>query len=406
MVSGYISESLAKDLVETLKRTEKKVGRIKKPIEGVPFTSAGFVDGSYALEERRGACLVLLSVATVIVRGGNMEGGLKGNREPIIHILVPKTYSESRSSLLMAMLELIAALEMVKKGVEAVFLDGSYTSELMEPFGFAEDVYYAFSRLRSLVDWSLVEEHGEKAVACFEEILSDNIGVREKSLRILSAIGSHSDKLYRFLTRKEHGTQGEKETLDFAVVYIEETAYLSALKNLLGLAEASGTGLFWVAKDTESRYITEQEGITGWLNDVMLLDYAWRDLEKVYTLLEGKEFGMPRGHIACRKLVEEVYSRWSEYGVAYIKLAKYGVVMQFSFPKFSSKKLLDALETLASLADNMRGYPRPLNYVHNLAVLDASLPCLIADEMYRRAGPNDIFRFMLKPSGRSLLGLK
>lgn len=406
MVSGYISESLAKDLVETLKRTEKKVGKIKKPIEGVPFTSAGFVDGSYALEERRGACLVLLSAATVIVRGGNMKGGLKGNREPIIHILVPKTYSESRSSLLMAMLELIAALEIVKKGVEAVFLDGSYTSELMEPFGFAEDVYYAFSRLRSPVDWSLVEEHGEKAVACFEEILSDNIGVREKSLRILSAIGSHSDKLYRLLTRKEHGTQGEKEALDFAVVYIEETAYLSALKNLLGLAEALGIGLFWVAKDTESRYITEREGITGWLNDVMLLDYAWRDLEKVYTLLEGKKFGMPHGHIACRKLVEEVYSRWSEYGVAYFKLAKYGVVMQFSFPKFSSKKLLDALETLASLADNMRGYPRPLNYVHNLAVLDSSLPCLIADEMYRRAGPNDIFRFMLKPSGRSLLGLK
>ena len=406
MVSSYLSEGLAKSLVKTLREAEERVRKIKKPIEGSPLASAGFVDGSYVLEERRGACLLLLSAATVVVRGGAMSGGLRGSREPIIHVLAPKTYSESRSSLLMAMLELTAAHEMVRQGVEAVFLDGSYTSQLMEPFGFAQDVYHAYSRLGRRVDWSAVEELGEKAAQRFEGLISGGEGTRRKLLEMLRFIGNFSEQLYQILVEKEQDKRGEKEALDFAVVYVEETAYLSALRALLDLAEASETGLFWVAKDTESRYITEQEGITGWLNDVMLLDYAWRGAEKVYTLLEGKEFGMPRGHVACRRLVEEVYGRWSRYGVAYFKLTRYGATMQASFPIFSREKLLDALETLASLADAIKGYPKPLNYVHNLAVLDASLPSLIADEIYRRAGSDDILKFMLKPSGRSLLGLK
>ncbi len=228
---------------------------------------------------------------------------------------------------------------------------------------------------------------------------------RAQFVKILEVIGSQASRLYGSLYGSASEVRWRKEALDYSLVYLEETAYLTVLHTLLSKAKEHGAALYWVAKDTESRYLTEQEGVLGWLNDVMLLDYAWRGLGDVYTELKGRTFGRPKGIVAYRRLIEEVYSKWNQYSVVYFKIGRQGVVSQATYPVALNPALDKALTTLATLSDKLHGYPRPLNYVHNMAVLDPTLARVLADELYRRQPPHSILRYMLAPSGRRMLGL-
>lgn len=64
-----------------IKEAEKRVANLAEPISGKRFERVGFVDGSYTLDERRGAYLLALSVASLIVDGEKIEGVLKGSRK-------------------------------------------------------------------------------------------------------------------------------------------------------------------------------------------------------------------------------------------------------------------------------------------------------------------------------------
>ena len=407
MVSSYVSGELGKTLMRLLENAEKEMRKRGEEIRGALLSRIGFVDGSYVFEERRGACLALFSAASLEVVGGEIKARMRGNKEPVVHVVVPKSYSESRIGLLMSILELLAAINLLRSGVEAVFLDGSYVSALMMPFGFAQEVYRRFNREKG-AKLSVVEEKGE---SCFLEVTGsiengEDWEPRRAFIEVLNIIGRYAGDLYRDICEAKSDEKALKEALDFSVVYMEETAYLSALRLLLKTAEDRKSCVFWVAKDSESRYLTEREGLLGWLSDVMLLDYAWKGLGDVYVELTGVSFGKPKGLTACRKLIDEVYDTWNEYSVVYFKLGKAGIVSQMTYPtRVSENKLVDALATLSSLSDRLHGYPRPLNYVHNLAVLNPSLPRILADELYKRLKPDDILRFMLTPSGRRLLGL-
>ena len=408
-VSSYMGGGLAKRLVETLKEVEDRVRGLGRKIRGRGLTHAGFVDGSYVLEERRGACLVLYSASSIETVKETLRQRAKGSRKPVAQILIPKSYSESRAGLLMSMFELLASLDLVSAGAEAVFMDGSYVSALMAPFGFALDVYSrALKAAMEGLDTGVAEELGSEASREVAEIAETGESPRKMFIRALEVIGRYSARLYETLSSAgspEH--RWRKETLDFSVVFFEETAYLTVLAALLRKAEELGAAVFWVAKDSESRYLTEQEGVLGWLNDVMLLDYAWRGMGDIYVRLPGVSFGMPRGCVAYRGVIEEVYRYWNDYTVVYFKFGEQGVVAQMTYPVKLSEDMLDkGLATLLGLSDRVHGYPRPLNYVHNLAVLNPGLARLMADELYRRSGREALVRFMLAPSGRRLLGLK
>ncbi|RLE70583.1 MAG: hypothetical protein DRJ43_01705 [Thermoprotei archaeon] len=407
--TSYVSGLLARKLAELLREIEDKVRELGVSIRGEPLNRVGFVDGSYVLEERRGACLVLYSASSLeVVERRSIRQYMRGSKEPLIQVLVPKTYSESRASLLMSMLELLAGLDMVLKGVEAIFMDGSYVSALMAPFGYALDVYSrAVKAANRHLNFEVVEGMGCEACEEIRQVLEGERDPRMCFQSIMSVVGRYANRLYAELCSfEELGPQWRKEALDYSVVYFEETAYLSILNKLLEEAGERGSSVFWVAKDSESRYLTEREGILGWLNDLMLLDYAWRDLESVYTKLRGVSFGKPKGHVACFKLIDEVYEKWRDYTVVYFKLGRQGVATQMTYPtRLSDELLQEALSTLLQLSDEVHGYPRPLNYVHNLAVLNPGLARLIADEMYRRSSRGSLMRFMLAPSGRRLLGL-
>ncbi len=390
---------------EVIGLAEERVKGLMKPISGGQMEHVGFVDGSYALEERRGVCVLALSAAAVVVSGGRLEGVMAGSRRPLITLMAPKTYAESRASLLMSIFEMVAAQSLVGRGVEAVFMDGSYVSEMMAPFGYARDAYERLTASGGELNWELVEEAGERAARGFEEMIVSGGEPRGVMAGLLRAVMEEADALYRELSAQSFDRRWRKEALDFAVVYVEMTAYLTALKALLEAAERGGVGVFWVAKDAESRYVVEREGVVGWLNDLTLLDYAWREGENVYTALEGVRFGRPRWRVAWEELLSEVYERWGDYSVVYFKLVRRGAVMQMTYPsRVARGRLLDALQTLSMLSDQ-HGYPRPLSYVHHIAVLDPGLPRIVADELYRRAR-SPLLRSMLAPSGRVMLGLR
>ncbi|MEM0376250.1 MAG: DNA double-strand break repair nuclease NurA [Thermofilum sp.] len=394
--------AVLEDIGRLLSEVEKRVEALARPISGEPFGKVGFVDGSYAMDERRGVYLLVLSAASLVVEGDRMEGVLKGSRRPHVLLLIPKSYAESRASLLMSIFELLGALDLVGRGVEAVFLDGSYVSEMMVPFSHARDAYENFSAA-SRVEPGTLEKWGEASAKAALEAAG---GEPPRSLaKLLDDIALCSSELYGELCGESPDLRSVKEALDFAVVYCETTAYLALLDHFLRECGRRGVKPFWVAKDAESRYIVEREGVLGWLNDLSLLDYAWRGWESAYTLLKGVKIHKPKPCAVWAKLLDRVYGEWGGYGVGYFKLSRAGAVSQVTYPGFVPEDaVLSALATLLFLADR-RGYPRPLSYVHHIAVLNPEFARLLADELYKRQA-NPILKSMLAPSGRVAAGLR
>lgn len=386
-----------------IREVEKRVEGLAEPISGKRLEKVGFVDGSYVMDERRGVCVLALSAATLVVSGGRMEGVLKGSAKPQVLILAPKSYAESRASLLMSMLELLGALDLVGRGVEAIFLDGSYVSDVMVPFSHPRDAYENFSPASAGIGENLLEDWGRAISSAARGAAG---GEPLSSLaKLLSEIASCSSGLYESICSRSSDLKSRKEALDFAVVYCETTAYLTLLDQFLRESRVRGVKPLWVAKDAESRYIVEREGIVGWLNDLSLLDYAWRSWETAYTVFTGARIHKPKPCAVWPPILDEIYREWGGYGVSYFKLSKSGAVSQATYPEFVPVDAVrSALATLLSLADK-RGYPRPLSYVHHIAVLNPEFVRLVADELYRREA-NPILKSMLAPSGRVSAGLR
>ncbi|ABL78790.1 DNA double-strand break repair nuclease NurA [Thermofilum pendens] len=384
---------------EILASVERRVEELAEKIEGSPFKSAGFVDGSNVVDERRGAYVAVFSVASIVLDSGRLRPVSHGSRHPLVARIVPKGFGEQRANLYMSILELLSAARLVRSGVEAVFLDGSYVSEMMVVFGYPRDVY---EEAQGLVDREAAESYAGEAAGLVEEALGSE-GVKGAA-KLFEGVSGLAWRLY---TRLGGGVGGveKRVLLDYSYVFAEVAVYLEALRSLLTAGRESGVPLFWVAKDADTDQLAEKEGVGGWLNDVTLLDYAWRRLEGVYTVLEGREFGRPKPCAAPGKLVEELFAKWRRYRVAYFKLRLHGPVLQMTFPGYVGEdEAREALATLSSLAES-RGYPKPLSYVHNMAVLNPELARLVGDELYKRA-ESPVLKAMLAPSGRVQAGLR
>lgn len=397
-----LSASMLRTIEEVIARVEEELRELAKPIDSERLSRAGFVDGSFALEERRGVYVLSLSAASLIVNGDRLEKLLPGSSKPLLAMLAPKSYGEARAGLLMSMLEVFAALDAIKTGVDAVFLDGSYVSEMMSPFGHPHDVRERLPELGRLHD--IEDRYGERAASLVRGKLEGEgpLGGFSKLLREMSDLAS---SLYQEISAAASDDISKKEALDYSVVYVETTAYLAALNELLERCAELNTAPLWVAKDAESRFIVEERGVVGWLNDLSLLDYSWRAYDSAYIVVRGPPFGKPRLCAASSTLLNEVYSRWNSYAVLYFKLKRAGPVSQMTFPAFvSPDTAVEAVSMLRELSDQ-RGYPRPLSYVHHLAVLNPEMLRLMADELYKRER-NPIIRSMLAPSGRAMAGLR
>ncbi|MEM4889781.1 MAG: hypothetical protein QXJ64_10140, partial [Thermosphaera sp.] len=65
--------STLSNIESLIRAVEERVSALAQPISGEPFERVGFVDGSYAMDERRGVYVLALSAASIVVNGGRME---------------------------------------------------------------------------------------------------------------------------------------------------------------------------------------------------------------------------------------------------------------------------------------------------------------------------------------------
>lgn len=384
---------------ELLRGVEARVSQRAQPIVGEALGRTGYVDGSNVLDERRSVHLAMFSVASVILSGGRLSALARGASQPVVSIIVPKSYGEQRANLYMSLIELLAARRVLDAGVDSVFLDGSLVSEIMVIFSHPRDVVEKLRRERG--EWlDLFPGHALEKVSLEVEDLTPG-----PIARLLREISEKAWQLYNMRASGGEAGATRKNLLDFAYVYVETTVYLEALKRLLLMSRDLGVPVFWVAKDSETSSLVEAEGLEGWLNDVTLLDYAWRDLEDAYMTIKGNKFGDPRPCAANYTLVQELFREWGNYSISYFKLRKMGPVLQMTYPEHVGEdQVLSALATLKEVSES-RGYPKPLSYVHHLAVLNPEVARLVADEIYRRT-EDSIVRAAYAPTGRAKAGLR
>ncbi len=416
------------ELGKLLREAESAIGSVTQRVEEFEeWSKLGFIDGSYAYDERRGAFVAVFSAALILATrtraGIRLSSRLGGSKEPVPFILLPRAYGESRCSVIMRTFELLAALDAIKQGAEHVYLDGSFLSLLLTPSGTTRWIYSdltsllpkedvlsffipALRKLSLAVDeeLDLVEEKGARSV--FIELL-------RKTTRLVR--DTYYDALRR-IRGASASIAAKRALLDYTALSFEEGAALATAYRLLEEASEREARLFWIAKDSDSRILAEALGLHGWYTDVSLLDYCWRrvgdavlDVSRMARLSPvGENFVKPevKGLLVEPGLAKKLYRKWGAYKIFYFKLTRLSPVFQLSYPAAYGRSAgEEAIGALTELKDNKYGYPRPLAYVHHMAVVSSDLARLLGDEGWRRAR-SEFERTILSSPGRRLAGLR
>lgn len=416
MLDGY---RFLSEINEVLSDVRRRLGE-PAAIEGRPLESAWFIDGSFSASERQGSFVALLSAASVGVVSRKLVEGLSGAKHPLLHILVPKSYGETRSTVMMGALELMEGLRSVSTGVEAVVFDGSYLASLLTGYG---PVYSTASQAREALErqgLSLNEavarvsrEIDEQVDALVERMASESrvAEVYKIAREALTRTYDFAEKIYEALSEREEpaGVLSRQLLIDYSVLFSEVNLYLRLLGALLQAAREREVLPVWVAKESSSRFLSDTLAVKSWLNDTVLLESVWQGKARVYIALEdyggGKAFqpvSPPREPVASAGTIHLLY-RWSRFQVVYFKTSLHGPVLQATFPSdlVPRDRVEDILATLTSLSDEKSGYPRPLALVHHKALLQSKLADVVATELWR--GSRGVLRSILSPLGREVV---
>ena len=421
----YFMSLNAKELNEILSVAEHRILQSSQHIEEwSDWKSSGFVDGSYVVDERKGALVTVFSVASLYVnkegRITKIKGVMKGSKEPIPFILFPRFNSEVRCSILMKSLELLAALDLIRKGCEYVYIDGSYLSLLLSPSSIVRIIFKDIkSSLINNIN-NVIIYFKEFIDKVYESVETTNKNARWKFIELLSILVSNIQGIYRRLVNElsvRIDSSLRKNLFDYIALALEENLSLVLSNILLEESKDNDSKIFWIAKDTESRSLAEALGLIGWYTDTSLLDYVWRakkeallDVSKIAPLkpvspLRGTMVGEKGDLIYEPTTALRFYRRWGGYKMWYFKLSKTGTVLQLSYPaRYGKSSGEEAVSILYELRDERHGYPKPLAYVHHTAVLSQDLARLIGDESWKNAR-DPLIRSLLSSSGRRVSGL-
>ena len=421
-VKGLIVEEIAKSLNESIKELSSIINHylIKEIGEGTEISS-GFVDGSNVFDERRGSIIVLLSAYGLIVRGSNgnirMHNviGANGARKPIAIVLFPRIYAETRIGILMRTLELLVARSIINQDVESVFLDGSYLSILLAPSGAARQSY----RL-------LIEDLPEQLVKEVEDIVSKRL--RELYLKLdrieygnpyegfMNIIDimpeEYSSVINDILSVLENKKPIEK-VIDYSLLAIDENIGFYQLTKLLDESLRKNVRVYWIAKDTDSRFLARVNRLSTWITDVSLLDHLWAnenivalrvndlvDLESISAWRTTRWMGQGSELVFEPLRALEFYSKWGKFDVWYFKLTRYGPVLQLTYPqRYGREAGIEALGVLRNLSDPKTGYPKPLILVHHATRLEERLAEGLGDTIWSRL-ENPLLKVLLARRAR------
>lgn len=398
-----------------LKSVERKIRYSAEKIEGKALDSIGFIDGSVVSEERRGAVFTAFSVASIVYDNNKYSLALPGSKRPIFHILIPKSYSESRSALLMRILELTEALRQVHSGVNTICMDGSYLTLLLTGYGYINELYTELRTAISTDEASAITDMLEKiGMQLIDDISKDLVELKTGIpstvygffTSFLEKISAHIDAALKSIEEEFGRERIVPVLIDYISAYLELVPFFYISGLLLQKATIDGLNLVWISKESNSRFLAKLFGLRGWINDLVLIDSAWRGLENVYMVFEdATPVSKPRYPVAPRKLLDTVY-RWNRYLIIYSKFSRFSPSLQLSFPKETPAEdsFGDILYTLSQISEKKTGYPKPLNYVHNLAVLNPEVARIVAEKIWRTS--SGLQRSIMAPAGRVQVGLR
>ena len=407
---GAVIRSIEKEFASV----ERELRYSAEPISGKEVEPVGFIDGSVSLNERRGAFIVILSAASIIYSMHKYLPALPGSKKPFLHILMPKSYGESRSAILMRTLENLEALRQIYAGVRVVCLDGSYLTLLLTGYSYMHEIYNEFSKSYREALKDVLEVLANESNEYLEQLsalvkMIDRGGLRELYQAYRDILFNTTLRVNKVVQNLEenYGRENIKPVLiDYVSSYLELTPFFYISSLLLETAKREDASIVWISKESNSRFLANIYELRGWVTDLVLVDWAWSGLDAAYFVFDDtKPVSIPKYHVAPQKVIGDLY-RWNHYVVVYAKLAKYAPSLQISYPKGLVEEdiLNDLLYTLSKISDKRTGYPKPLNYVHNLAVLSLDTAKLVAEKIWRNS--RGLQRSLLAPAGREQLGLR
>lgn len=423
-IKHFISLS-ARELSEILSIAEDRVLQASQDIEEWnEWRSSGFVDGSYVVDERKGALVTVFSAASLyVVKEGKMakiKGVMRGSKDPIPFILFPRFNSEARCSVLMKSLELITAMDLIRKGCEYVYVDGSYLSLLLSPSNIVRIIFKDIKNSLLNNIGNVVRYFKNFINRVNESLETTNKNVRQIFTKLLSILINTVQESYKGLINDISVTMDpslRKNLFDYITLSLEENLLLALTNMLLEESEDRNGKIFWIAKDTESRSLADALGLIGWYTDTSLLDYIWRtrkevllDISKIAPLkpvspLRGTMVGNKGDLIYEPNVALRFYRKWGNYKIWYFKLSKTGTVLQLSYPaRYGKSSGEEAISILYELRDEKHGYPKPLAYAHHIATLPQDLARLIGDESWKNAR-DPLIKSLLSSPGRRVSGL-
>ncbi|GEM_PF-3186143 len=387
---GVMATSLPSPLLEKLSSSLDPIANYvtsnTKTFDKTVLLDSAYIDGSLAVDERRGSLVTLLSVASLYVKGEPLryEKGLPGRERMHPLVLIPKSYGEERASYFMRGLELLEALRAAHLGTPLVVMDGSYVTLLLSAYGFPEEIASRMGGLHCESDVEVIR-------AAFDEIAEDHsTEAFYKAVNVF--IKAYADALSTSSSWEDALTCTSRLALE---IVLETGAAL------LEEARKKGVDVVWVSKETGMDVLSEKLGVEKWMRDLIALDELWKSYKKCYlTVTPEKEIGKPRRTLAPEDVLARIYRPpWNRYEVTYAKLG--GATLQITYPLLLHD-VEDVLSTLTLLSSDS-GYPRPLIHVHHMAAIPRERARHYADILW--ASSNGIERILLAPMGRILLGL-
>ncbi len=203
---------------------------------------------------------------------------------------------------------------------------------------------------------------------------------------------------------------------NYSFIFLEQNLTALLLAELINRGEKLGFSPIWISKDSESRILAKERGITGFSNDLTIMDLVLKKGEYIVlsnvitlppvskekvTVDDLRKISRRTVYILLPEIANRIYDKFSRYEIVYAKFGDYS--LQITFPR----DLADASEIVSDISriSYQRGYPEPMILVHNMAVLRERMIEILSDGLSKKCEKNKILCQLLSDSGRRKIGI-
>lgn len=414
----FISEELisrTKKFIEEMIRDLRPY--VKKIRESTNAFKATFTDGSFVLSDRRGAGIALFSSVSIKTKIKDTIKILTKemiNPSETLFVILPKFALRTRASTIMRALEYITTIKLCDD-VKYAFLDGSYLTTLLLPFSVISSTFYdTTSSIQTDEEFSSFINFLEELSAIVSSILRS---IKISSLSFENLIEIYYNAAERFLDLSGKFRRDLMIPLqNYSFIFLEQNLTALLLAELINRGKKLGFSPIWISKDSESRILAKEKGITGFSNDLTIMDFVLKKGEYIVlsdvitlppvskekvTVDDLRKISRRTVYILLPEIANRIYDKFSEYDIIYAKFGDYS--LQITFPR----NLADPFEIVSDISriSYQRGYPEPMILVHNMAVLREKTIEVLSDGLSKKCEENKILCQLLSDSGRKKIGI-